>query len=253
VFHPSQQAAKEHVVKPIPFLVGCAFSAIAAGAFVFLNQHWLQGMFSESSDKTAHEPAVTAVAALGRLEPVDEVHDVSGPSGAWLEKLLVEEGDWVEAGTPLAHLDGHNENLAARDYAQSRLNEAKKRFAAETDYGMSQVEEAKLGLRQVEEVALLAIQAQEAQVRRDQADIEKANFDYQRSKQMLQTKAISQSQLDSVNLYVRQSEAQCERDKLLLAQLKLEREVNLKLAQARVETAQANLARAQIATQLESL
>jgi HlyD family secretion protein len=62
------------------------------------------------------------VAALGRLEPNDGIIRIAGPSRptAVIAKLLVEEGDRVQAGQPIAVLDtvAENEARVARTRAE---------------------------------------------------------------------------------------------------------------------------------------
>lgn len=48
--------------------------------------------------------AAETVSAIGRVLPAAGVVDVFGPSGDTIEAILVKEGDWVDAGRPLARL-----------------------------------------------------------------------------------------------------------------------------------------------------
>ena len=73
---------------------------------------------------TAEGP--THVTALGRLEPKDGIIRIAGPSRptAVIAKLLVAEGDRVEAGRPLAVLDTRAENEARVARMKAELTNA---------------------------------------------------------------------------------------------------------------------------------
>jgi HlyD family secretion protein len=229
-------------------------TAVAAGAVGFFARPFVPGM--DTPRPTAPDkgrPRSEGVAALGRLEPETEIIDVGLPAGSRVDHLLVKEGEWVSKNQPLAYLDSHGEMEKARDLAEAQWQEAKKRLKAETSFGQASVEAAQLRIQQADEVALLGIQAQEAEVDRSRAELDKADLDLKRSRQMLDDRAIPKSQYDSAFLLVRQCEAQLVRNKATLAQLKLDREVRLKLARAELQSAEAGAQRAQLAAQVSSL
>jgi HlyD family secretion protein len=66
------------------------------------------------------------VTALGRIEPKDGILRIAGPSrpSVVIAKLLVEEGDRVTAGQPLAELDSIAADAAAVTKAQAALKNA---------------------------------------------------------------------------------------------------------------------------------
>jgi HlyD family secretion protein len=143
--------------------------------------------------------------------------------------------------------------LAARDHARKLLQEARKRWDVENSFGRAALEEAALHLQEAEEIAPLAIAAQEAELRRCQAELEKIRLDVRRAKQMWDDKAIPRSQFDSVLLGERQAEEQLARSKATLAKAKKDRDMQMSLARAELKSAQAVMSRNQLATQLESL
>jgi HlyD family secretion protein len=70
-----------------------------------------------------------AVAALGRLEPHDGIRRLAGPSRpAVIAKLLVEQGDRVATGQPIAVLDTVHEDEASVARAQAELGNAQRAF-----------------------------------------------------------------------------------------------------------------------------
>jgi HlyD family secretion protein len=193
------------------------------------------------------------VAASGRLEPGTELIAVGLPAGSRVQHVEVKEGDWVKKGAPLAYLDSFDEMDAAVKSAAAQLDEARKRLKAEKEYGEANVEAAKLRIQQTEEVTPLAIQAQEAEVRRAQAEQDKADLDLRRSKQMLDDRAVPQSHYDSAVLVFQRAKEGLLAAKATLAQLKLDREIKLRLGRADQTSAEAGSVRAQLAAQVESL
>jgi HlyD family secretion protein len=231
-------------------------TALAAGAGGFFVQKMLPGE-GMGTPTTTHPGQAgvprTKVTALGRLEPGTEIISVGLPAGSRVERLAVKEEEWVTQGQPLAYLDSHDEMAAARDSAKVQLKEARKRLEAETDFGNASVEAARLRIQQTEEVSPLAVEAQEAEVRRSQAEVEKTQLDLRRSEQMLADKAIPKSQHDGAVLVARQAEEHLAAAKATLAQLKRDREIKLLLGRAEKKSAEAGSLRAQLAAQVDSL
>ena len=60
---------------------------------------------------------VSAVAALGRIEPVSGLMNVSAAAPDVLETLLVQRGDLVEKDQVLGYLQSHAEQVAQREAA----------------------------------------------------------------------------------------------------------------------------------------
>ncbi len=69
-----------------------------------------------SSNIRNSPPTITAVAALGRLEPQGEVIRLSAPNsqtGIRVNQLLVKKGDKIRQGQVVAILDNYIHNIAA--------------------------------------------------------------------------------------------------------------------------------------------
>ncbi len=75
--------------------------------------------------------AADTLTALGRVVPRSGVVDVSGPAGDTVEQILVREGDWVEAGQPMARLS--TAAAAARRVADAEAEVAAARTAHTRD------------------------------------------------------------------------------------------------------------------------
>ena len=73
--------------------------------------------------------AADSITCLGRIEPLDGVRVLAGPSGSGsasvISELRVKEGDWVEPGQVLAVLDDHLLRQAEVDQHRELLEEAR--------------------------------------------------------------------------------------------------------------------------------
>ena len=83
-------------------------------------------LFSKSQTPAtpSSSPTMTAVAALGRLEPQGEVIRLSAPDsqgGVRVAQLLVKKGDRVRQGQIVAILDSYYPRLAALEKAQKQV------------------------------------------------------------------------------------------------------------------------------------
>lgn len=147
-----------------------AIVAVVAISTVLASKPNSEGASAESAG-TAAPPSRLKIAALGRLEPRSEIISVSAPFQDRLQTLLVERGDHVKKGQILGYLSTHDKLAADQAVASARLEEAKIRLEAETDYGNASVTLAELQLRQVEELMPLRIASQEATVHHADAEL----------------------------------------------------------------------------------
>ena len=80
----------------------------------------------------ASAPQLTTITALGRLEPQGEVFTLSGSSNAdgnRVDKLFVQEGDWVKTDQTIALLDSYDRLQAALNQAQEQVRVAQAKLA----------------------------------------------------------------------------------------------------------------------------
>jgi len=75
-------------------------------------------------------PTPGTITALGRLEPKDGVIRVAGPSrfAVVIAQLLVDDGDTVKEGEPIAVLDSHAQEEATVERLQAELENGKREF-----------------------------------------------------------------------------------------------------------------------------
>ena len=101
------------------------FALLVTGA-IAIYSFWLLHHPQQSSSPTTPVkiPAMTGVAALGRLTPQGEVIHLSAPTSleaVQVAQLSVKEGDSVRAGEIVAILDGRDRLLAALERAQKQV------------------------------------------------------------------------------------------------------------------------------------
>lgn len=86
--------------------------------------------------------AADTITCLGRIEPLDGVRVLAGPSGSGaasvISEVRVKEGDWVEQGEILAVLDDHGLRQAELEQHRELLEEAKVNLGRLENLGRSQ-------------------------------------------------------------------------------------------------------------------
>ena len=215
----------------------------------------------------------TKVIALGRLEPQGEVIklSVANAQDSRVNKLLVEEGDQVQAGQVIAILQGI-------DKKQAELTEMEKNLVVEqAKLTQLQAGEAKQAEIAAQSANIARIQAQlrtetiekKATIARAQSELRNAQINYQRYQSLHQEGAVKTSDLDdkreafeTATAKVNEAQAQLaykvstlqkqiQTEKAMLNKLREVRPVDVKVAQAEVEKAIAQINR--IKAELEDL
>ncbi|MEM9003000.1 MAG: ABC exporter membrane fusion protein [Cyanobacteria bacterium P01_F01_bin.86] len=227
----------------------------------------------QGRDASVSEPAVTlsaeinTVTALGRLEPEGEVIQLMAPTSAQesrIQELLVQEGDYVEAGEAIAILDNRDILQAALTSAQEQVRIAEAGLAqvqAGAKAGELQAQEAEIARLRAEEAGILA--TQQATIDRLQAEVDNAQLEYNRYETLYQEGAVSASERDTRELTLattRQqlqaeqselsrrrdtSQEQIQRAAATLDQLAEVRSVDVELARAEVAAAMATVKEAE--------
>lgn len=205
--------------------------------------------------------AVESITALGRIEPLGEVIQLSPPpalGGAKVERLLVTEGQTVIANEVVAQLDNYDRLQAALDKARQDVKVAEAELAQVA--AGAQVAELQAATARIERLQAQRQGEQEtnqAILERHQAEVDHARTEYNRYQQLFDEGVVSASERDQRQLtfttaekafreaaaqaeetdatLVRQiQEAQADRDRI--AEI---RPVDLDQARARVAQAQA--------------
>src|SRR5712692_10478634 len=113
------------------------------------------------------------IGALGRVAPEGEVVSITAPiqtgalAGARVEQLLVDVGDETKAGQVVAILDTNRSRAAAVVEAKAKVEVAKSKLA-QVNYGPKPEE----------------VRAQEAAIRRSEADLVAALEDFERGRRL---------------------------------------------------------------------
>jgi HlyD family secretion protein len=208
---------------------------------------------AEAAEASAGAQAAGAVAALGYLEPQGEVIDVATSLAEPIHRLLVEEGDEVDAAAELAYLQSHPEREAELELARQRLAEAEGRLAAETAYGEALIREAELTVEVLEQVQPLEIEALEARVDALSAQLENAERDLQRLRGLTANNAVAQQQFDHQETETRRVDADLRGARAELARGQAALPADLSSARARLDAARADLLRVVPSLQVGSL
>lgn len=221
-------------------------------------------------------PTMTAVAALGRIEPQGEVIRLSAPDsqggGVRVAKLLINKGDRVYQGQVVAILDSFNSRLAALEKAQTQVQVAQaslykvKAGAKEGDIYAQMATIARLKAELRGEIA-----SQTATISRIEAEFRNANREEQRYQGLYQVGAISaidadtkrlrvdtvQQQLNeakaSLNRTVETLEKQLSEANAKLASIVEVRPTDVQAAQADVESAKASVKQSKADLDLSSI
>ncbi len=197
-------------------------------------------------------PVARNVTSLGRVEPKGEVITVGGTVGSRISQLLVDEGQQLKKGEVIAYLEDHDEKLADKNLAASKLAEARLRYDSVTKFVEAQIEEAMTRIEQIKTPQSFEVAAQKATVKQLSAESEIAKKDYQRNQYLVKEGAVSQEILDekAVNYFSKKGEL--ENAKAQLSQFTETRQKDLGNAQAQLQSAKASLAQAQSEIEVKS-
>lgn len=213
--------------KPTPTLI-IALATAAGLASLLVTVYSLsrsqspQPVASPTPAAAPKNPTAESVSALGRLEPLGEVIKVAPPpslGGAKVAKLLVQEGERVEAGQVIAILDNHNlrqkvVNLAEEDkkVALANLNivkaGAKKGEIKAKEAGIERIKAELRGEIQSNQAKIARVAAeldgerrrQTATIARLESKLGNAEREFRRYQQLAKDGAISDSDLDTRRL-----------------------------------------------------
>ncbi len=126
---PSKPSAILARLKSPPMLLAILAIAGTAGTSIFF---WQRSQQPSAPLPTASSQQLKTITALGKLQPQGEVIKLSAPTAAngnRVEKLLVKEGDRVQAGQVIAILDSHDRLQAALAEAERQVASAQAKLA----------------------------------------------------------------------------------------------------------------------------
>ncbi|MDM9381581.1 ABC exporter membrane fusion protein [Chlorogloeopsis sp. ULAP01] len=260
----SEQSISKPLTRRLIGLILTAAAITGAIAVYGISQFNLAGKPESATPETL--PPVKKVAALGRLEPEGEVIHLSAPlalDGDRVAKILVKQGDNVQAGQVVAILDSQKRLQDAVMQAKEQVKMAQAKLAqvkAGAKTGEIQAQQANISRLQAERqteieaqqaaIARLVaeqkteIQAQQAAIARLAAELQNATMEYQRHEKLYQEGALSASLRDSKRLSLQTAQEQFNEAQANLKRIQSSRQQQL--AEAR-----ANLRRIQTSRQEE--
>lgn len=237
--------------RPTVWFLFLALLLVAGGSWMAVRQV-MQSRQAAEQAAAEPPPKQVKVAALGRIEPASRVLDVASSETGRISRLVVVEGDTVQAEQPLAYLDIYKVRQAERDYAASQLAEAQAQLQAETAVGQARIREAATRVEQIDQPQQAAIAAQAAAIESLQADLNVAEIDLKRFQQLYSNGAISRQELDRQQASVDRLRGELENAQATKLRLEQSRKNDMTNAQAQVQSAQANLSLSQIQSRVQS-
>ncbi|MEA5575872.1 ABC exporter membrane fusion protein [Anabaena sp. UHCC 0451] len=245
-------------------------------SFYSLSRFHLKSQLNSPVPISSLTPTMTAVAALGRLEPQGEIIRLSAPGSqrgsVRVAKLLVKKGDKIHPGQVVAILDSYATNLAALEKTKRQIQVAQanlKRVEAGAKQG--DISAQKATIARLEAELRGETSTQKATIDRLKAELNNAETENQRYQQLYEDGAISASNVDTKRLRRDTVQQQLNEAKASLnrtvetlqkqlneAQAKLDsitevRPTDIQAAQADVESAKASLKQAQAELDLSSI
>ncbi|MEA5604122.1 ABC exporter membrane fusion protein [Nostoc sp. UHCC 0252] len=215
-----------------------AATLITGGIVVYgISRSGLVGQ-TEKSEPVETTPKIQKVAALGRLEPEAEVISLFAPlalDGDRIARILVKEGDRVQAGQMVAILDARDRLQTAVLQAQQQVRVAQAKLAqvqAGAKVGEINAQQASVerlqaqsqGDKTAQQEAIFRIEAQwegdriaqEATIKKLEAELKNAEAEYQRYQQLYSQGAVSNSLYDTKGLTVETAKQQVDEAKAVL-------------------------------------
>lgn len=203
----------------------------SVGGWLYYQHVQTQTMAAKFAAESLKPAKRVQVHSLGRLEPAGTILQLSpgsGNEGAVIERLLVKEGDDVDAGATLAILDNQARRMAALEEAQARLAAAEARL-----------QQIKAGAKAGD------IDAQQAVVNLAESQSKVAARDLNRAKELHARQAISIELVDQRQWEYDRLQLEQQRAAGTLESLKEIRNVDIAVAEQEVAGARASVARTQ--------
>jgi HlyD family secretion protein len=231
-----------------------------------------QGQTGRSLPVTAPALApASAVMALGRIEPKGEIIQLSVANAqeSRVNQLLVEEGDWVQAGQVIAILQGLDKQQAAVKQAEQNVAIVQAKLAQVQAGGakIAAVSAQGSNIARLEAQLQTETTAKQAAIVQANVKLRNAETDYQRYQMLYQGGAVSRAELEDqrdrvataqaevdqvnaqLNTLIATLQAQIQQERSLLSNLSEVRPVDVNVVQAELEYAltQVNQAKANLA------
>lgn len=200
---------KQSLTKPVGWLsitlaIATSVATVAVSIYSFSRFHFTSKSNSPIPPSNS-TPTVTAVAALGRLEPQGEIIRLSAPNseggGVRVAKLLINKGDKVRQGQVVAILDSYAPNIAALEKAKRQVQVAQASLKqVEAGAKQGDIYAQKATIARLEAELRGEYSTQKATIARLEAELQNAETENQRYQKLYQDGAISASDTDTKRL-----------------------------------------------------
>ncbi len=164
---------------------------------------------------------IRAVAALGRVEPESSIIKVSvaNANDSRVDRLLVQEGDRVQAGQVIAILQGLEKQQAAVIEAENNLaiEQAKLEQVQAGSSNFSQIQAQQAVIMQLQAELRTNTVAKQATLRRIEAELQNAQTTYNRYVELYEQGAVSAVMLDDYRKNYQTTQAQVQEAQAQLA------------------------------------
>lgn len=183
-----------------------------------------RAVFSSRPSVETSVPApqpIRAVAALGRVEPESSIIKVSvaNANDSRVDRLLVQEGDRVQAGQVIAILQGVEKQQAAVIEAENNLaiEQAKLEQVQAGSSNFSQIQAQQAVIMQLQAELRTNTVAKQATLRRIEAELQNAQTTYNRYVELYEQGAVSAVMLDDYRKNYQTAQAQVQEAQAQLA------------------------------------
>jgi HlyD family secretion protein len=211
-------------------------------SFYALSPFWFgsKNVKSGTTQPPKVAPARVAVTALGRLQPEGEITYLSAPNsinGVRVEKVMVKEGEEVQAGQVLAYLENYYRATAALQQSLDKLQVAKARLAqVKSGAKNADIDAQKATIASLESQLKGEVAAQAATIARIQAQLDNAQTESDRYQQLYKEGGVSASVADAKSLQLKTTQQQLAEAKATLNRTQNTLQNQLKEAKARLKS-----------------
>jgi pyruvate/2-oxoglutarate dehydrogenase complex dihydrolipoamide acyltransferase (E2) component len=233
-------AARGQSRQKIIHYAGIALGAVGViGLFVHSATSRSDLKSPNAARRAIHEKKVSAIGALGRIEPHSEVIQVGAAIDDRLARLVVAEGDAVKAGDVLGYLESHAERVAERNRIAALLREAEQMLEAETRLGQAAVREAELGVRRIKEVGEPRVSGQRTKLQSLKAELANSKDILSSREKLLASGSSARRSVDDQRTIVIRNQESLKFENNELDRLQTELEVDKLTSQAQLDRARA--------------
>ncbi|MBD1915171.1 MULTISPECIES: efflux RND transporter periplasmic adaptor subunit [Cyanophyceae] len=205
---PNYVSSDKPILKPSArwLVFGALAAALAVSGVTWQYVSRFRQSGGAVTDAAASSVARTGVSALGHLQPEGEVINLSPPllpngTGSRVEHIVVEEGEWVEAGETVAILDSYESFQAAVKQAEQRVEVARASLAqVQAGAKIGELEAQSATITQLQADRQGQLNAQDQRLARLKAELTNAQTEHARYQNLFQAGAIAASELDSKQL-----------------------------------------------------